>query len=110
MKFTLDRHDILSFILCSDDQGAALVAQTPEWKNNEELDMKISVNGIPIKTEALDEVLKEMWEQAQVESGMKEFERRVKEAASELIKEKFCDIHNKMYDFENALDYALDED
>lgn len=110
MKFTLDRHDILSFILCSDDQGAALVAQTPEWKNNEELDMKIFVNGIPIKAEALDEVLKEMWEQAQVESGMKEFERKVKEAAIDLINEKFCDIHNKIYDFENSLNSVLNGD
>lgn len=43
------------------------------------------------------------------EYNVEQFDARVKEAAEKLIKDKFEDLRDKMYEFENCLDFGIDD-
>lgn len=85
------------------------------WQEEQIFEMKILINDVQIEyVEQFEEFLKHQYDYLETtlreEYDADKFDLRVKEAAEKLIKDKFGDLQDKMYEFECILDFFNSEE
>ena len=103
MEFTLESKDLFSHLVLNNEYIATEVANTPEWKDEEKLVARLTVNGLEVPAEELDKLLNLMWEQAQHMAGVTEKADALKERAEQLLQDKANSIRETLNDLENRL-------
>lgn len=116
MKFKLDDSNLVVNHLFLNQSKEILEKIRDTRKDNtkdEPFKLTVMVNGVEIEhVESYENFMKYQYEV--MENRLKEeydvgnFDRRVRDAAEQLIKQKFGDLMNKMYDFENSIDFGQD--
>lgn len=116
MKFKLDDFNLVVNHLFLNQSKEILEKIRDTRKDNtkdEPFKLTVMVNGVEIEhVESYENFMKYQYEV--MENRLKEeydignFDRRVRDAAEQLIKQKFGDLMNKMYDFENSIDFGQD--
>lgn len=116
MEFKLDESNLVVNHLFLNQSKEILEKIRETRKDNtkdEPFKLTVMVNGVEIEhVESYENFMKYQYEV--MENRLKEeydvvnFDRRVHDAAEQLIKHKFGDLMNKMYDFENSLDFGQD--
>lgn len=108
MKFALDSKHMFSHLVLNNSEVANAISGTPQWKDNETLEAKLEINGVAIPAESLDELLREMWKQCQVDSGKDTFQKSVDEKARMILKEQKSKIWETINELQNKLEYCED--
>lgn len=116
MNFKLDDSNLVVNHLFLNQSKEVLDKIRDTRKDNtkdEPFKLTIMINGVEIEhVESYENFMKYQYEV--MENRLKEeydvgnFDRRIRDAAEQLIKQKFGDLMNKMYDFENSLDFGQD--
>lgn len=91
------------------------IAETIKGKGNidgQDFELKVLINGVEIEVvESFEKFMKHQYDclvtRLKEEYSVEQFDTRVKEAAEKLIKDKFEDLRDKMYEFENCLDFGI---
>ena len=119
MKFRFGIEDsslMLNHLLLNEPNTAEVVSKTSLWKSNEILEVEVKINGISVPPKAFDDLLKEIFKQAQVDSGKEAFEQAVEKRAKELLQEQADDImtamvqlHNKLEDVDSIVKFVWEE-
>lgn len=117
MRFNIDaQQTIMNHLILAQDRDTVIqeIKDSDLWQKENIFEMKILINGVEIEhVEKFEEFLKTQYEFLEREVREKydadKFDLRVKEAAEKLIKDKFEDLREKMYEFENCLDFGIDD-
>ncbi|QQG34093.1 hypothetical protein ZPAH1_orf00331 [Aeromonas phage ZPAH1] len=116
MEFKLDDSNLVINHLFL-DQSDEILEKIRETRNkdikDEPFKLSILINGVQIEhVQSYEDFMKYQYEvmenRIKKDYGVEHFDRRVREAAEQLIKQKFGDLMNKMYDFENSVDFCND--
>lgn len=116
MEFKLDESNLVVNHLFLNQSKEILEKIRETRKDNtkdEPFKLTVMVNGVEIEhVESYENFMKYQYEvmenRLKKEYDIENFDRRVRDVAEELIKQKFGDLMNKMYDFENSLDFGQD--
>lgn len=116
MRFDIDaRQTIMNHLVLAQDRDTVVqdIKNSELWQKENIFEMKILINGVEIEhVEKFEEFLKTQYNCLEREVREKydadQFDLRVKEAVEKLIKDKFDDLREKMYEFENCLDFGID--
>lgn len=112
MKFDLlnDYNKIISHIVLHDIDLATEVSNTETWKNNRETVAKITVNGIEVPFEKIEEyfhdVAKRMHEDAKEKYS--DVEKEVQRRLEKRLEEEVEPILQKLYDVREVLESSSD--
>lgn len=116
MEFKLDDSNLVINHLFL-DQSDEILEKIRETRNkdikDEPFKLSILINGVQIEhVQSYEDFMKYQYEvmenRIKKDYGVEHFDRRVREAAEQLIKQKFGDLMKKMYDFENSVDFCND--
>lgn len=88
MKFSLKSDDLLSHLVLGNRKVAELVSVTDAWINEGVLEANLTVNGVKVPVEELDNLLNKFWDQAQIESGKEAFHKAVESEVLRLFNEQ----------------------
>lgn len=116
MKFGLDEANLVVNHLFLDQSDEILEKIRDTRKNDikdEPFKLTILINGVEIEhVESYENFMKYQYEvmenRIKKQYNVEAFDQRVREVAEQLIKSKFGDLMNKMYDFENSVDFCND--
>lgn len=116
MKFKLDSKYFMSHMVLQSRDLATEVAKTDNCTNNKELEAKLLVNGVEVNSDHIEAFLKQLWEQAQIDSGKDTFNAAVKKEAKRMLQEKadsvvsvMDDLMQKLHNADDLLDYNWDK-
>ncbi|QMV29072.1 hypothetical protein AP1_0365 [Aeromonas phage AP1] len=116
MEFGLDEANLVVNHLFLDQSDEILEKIRDTRKGDikdEPFKLTVLINGIEIEhVESYENFMKYQYEvmenRIKKQYNVEVFDQRVREAAEQLIKSKFGDLMNKMYDFENSVDFCND--
>ncbi|ASU00237.1 hypothetical protein [Aeromonas phage AS-zj] len=116
MKFGLDEANLVvnHLLLDQSDEILEKIRDTRKGDiKDEPFKLTVLINGIEIEhVESYENFMKYQYEvmenRVKKQYNVEAFDQRVREAAEQLIKSKFGDLMNKMYDFENSVDFCND--
>lgn len=116
MKFSIeDKNLVINHLMLNQKKEIVMaIADSPNFKENKDFELKILINGVEIEfAETFEKMMNDeynnMVEKLKTEYDVDNFDRRVVEKAELLIKNKFEDLREKMYEFENCLDFGIDD-
>lgn len=117
MKFGIeDSQLVINHLVLNQDRDTIIqnIKNSDLWQREHIFEMKILINGVEIEhVSTFEDFLKRQYDS--LERDLREkynadlFDLKVKEAAEKLIKDKFEDLRDKMYEFENCLDFGIDD-
>lgn len=103
MKFTLKSKDLFSHLVLNNKSIAEKISETKAWKEAESLEGKVFVNGVEIPAESLNQLLKDMQDQANIETGAEAFRKEVENKAYEIVGEQQCETLSALDDLRNKI-------
>lgn len=119
MFLDIEKQDVLAnhLLLQQGPEKCKEITETEQFKNNKELELKILINGTEIEyEEKFEEILQRQYrrlkEHFEEEYNAEAFDRRVKEQAEAIIKNKMSELVDKLDEMSNNLsnmNYAVDQ-
>lgn len=119
MKFGIEHSQLVinHLMLEQPPQIINKIAETNKGKGEltgKDFELKVLINGVEIEfAQTFEGFMKYQYDclvtKLKEEYDVEQFDLRVKEAAEKLIKDKFEDLREKMYKFENCLDFGVDD-
>ena len=119
MKFGIEDNQLVinHLMLEQSPEIVTKIADTNKGKGDldgQDFELKVLINGVEIEVvESFENFMKHQYDclvsRLEEEYNVEQFDARVKEAAEKLIKDKFEDLLDKMYEFENCLDFGIDD-
>lgn len=120
MKFGIeDKQLVINHIMLGQSKETInKIADT--YKNSKELpekerfELKVLINNVEVEfANTFEKFMKNQYDYMvsvlEEQYDVKRFDARVKEEAEKLIRDKFEDLREKMYEFENCLDFGIDD-
>jgi len=118
-EFNIEKLDNATqhILLGSGDEYCELVKDTIQWQKHGKLQATLQINGIPVPAKGFEDYLIQCWEQAKEKAGANEMDRRVKEKAEAILKERaqsvldvLVDVEDKLNNINDTVKWSWEED
>lgn len=112
MKFNLlhDNEKFISHILLHNIDHATEISKTSEWKNDRTTEAKITVNGIEIPFEAVEDYFRDLYERL-AKSALERYsdlDKEVNRRLEKRLEEEAQPVIDKLHDILNVLNDPTD--
>lgn len=108
LQFTLEAKDIFSHLVLQDKDYAEAIAASKEWTEDGILEARLTINGIEVPAMALNQLLMEMWDQANDKArkllDVEEVEKMIEARAKEILEEHTDNAIQKLTDIINTIE------
>jgi hypothetical protein len=109
LKFSLDDRDkIINHWMLCDNDAAEAIGNTPDWVNNKSLTAKVTVNGVELRFDIVENYFQDVYKslESEIRENYKDIEAEVQRRLEIRMKEEAQPIIDKLYDLRDVLDSA----
>jgi hypothetical protein len=109
LKFSLDDRDkIINHWMLCDNDAAEAIGNTPDWVNNKSLTAKVTVNGVELRFDIVENYFQDVYRslESEIRENYKDIEAEVQRRLEIRMKEEAQPIIDKLYDLRDVLDSA----
>lgn len=111
LKFSLDdRSKMINHWMLQDRASVELIAETPEWKENQTLEAKVTVNGVELNFDAVENYFIEIYKglEQDAKEQYSDVEQEVQRRVEQRLQSEAAPVIDKLNDIIEVLNSAGD--